>query len=104
MTSIDLAEALEYDEIVEILSSFLRSQNLQKYLKFQMQELKKVNSRRQKYSILMEQAAKSQLDDYRKKNLFKLKFDSRDYHALKRIRLNENVILSGSSPSIASPF
>lgn len=96
----ELAEILEYKEMLNVLNEFLKDQDTSKYFKFQITEYKRAQKRRDKYSILMKNAAKSQLNEYRKKKLFLFRFGSKDYLAFDRIVFDDNVVLSSSSPSL----
>jgi hypothetical protein len=102
VTAKDLAEILECDAIVKLLENFVKEQDAVKYFKFQLSEFKRARKRREKYSVLMEHAAKNQLDEYRKKKLFRFRFGSRDYLAFDRIVFDDNVVLSSNSSSSSS--
>lgn len=75
-----LAEQLDYTEIASKLNEFISAQNLSKLYKFQLDELKRAQKRRDKYVLLMKSAAKLQLDEYKKSNKAKSKLIRQKQH------------------------
>lgn len=100
LTAKDLAELLEYSEIYKQLHEFHNMQlksMCAKLFKFQIKQIENAEKRRKKYEKKMENSAKIQIEEYKKKMLFKFEFKSKIYSAFDKVKLDENVILSSTS-------
>lgn len=97
-----LAQTLEYEDVVVLLDEFVDKQlnvKVKEFYQFQKKELKKAEKRRQKYLSLMKSAAKNQMDEYKKINLGRqeTRCETSD-----QIILDDNIILSNTHAATSS--
>jgi hypothetical protein len=100
LTAVHLAEELEYHEVVRILRNFYNMQmksNSRQFFLFQIKEVDRVKKRKKKYEKKMNDAIKSQINEYKKR--VKFIFGAKSFFSIDSITVDDNIVLTSTSTS-----